>query len=112
MLQKFAVLMLCCLVGACGTMHTVPEKGQNKLRYSSTFNDYPCKTIPRVYSGVILDGCWLLGPPNPNVNTVLMTLYFGDVFLSLVADTVVLPYTVYGQVRYGNIPISQTAAAQ
>ncbi len=52
--------------------------------------------VPRIYSGVAVDVCGLTAD-----NLALFALV--DLPLSLVADTIVLPYTIYAQNKYGNI---------
>ena len=54
-------------------------------------------TIPRVYSGMGNDIRFLLG----NYQDKGVTVF--DAPFSLVADTIVLPYTVYRQFQYGNL---------
>ena len=101
------VLVILFSISACGTMRTVPEKAQLKLKHSSKLNANPCKKIPRIYSGVIFNGCLMFGPPNPYAPPHYAYFFLADTVGSLMADTVVLPFTIYGQVRYGNFPISQ-----
>jgi uncharacterized protein YceK len=53
--------------------------------------------IPRVYSGVANDIRFLTG------NYGDKGFVFWDLPFSLIADTLVLPYTLYSQIRYGNL---------
>jgi uncharacterized protein YceK len=57
-------------------------------------------TIPSVYSGTVFDvkGVFHTGPTN-NVELLLLI----DIPLSVAADTMILPYTIYRQIRYGSI---------
>jgi len=62
--------------------------------------EFDCSTapyIPRVYSGVFNDWRFLTS------GTEGSTLVILDMPFSFVADTLVLPYTIYGQIRYGNL---------
>jgi uncharacterized protein YceK len=107
MKKTIIVLVILFSISACGTMRTVPEKAQLKLKHSSKLNANTCKKIPRIYSGVIFNGCLILGPPNLYAPPSSAFFFFADTVGSLITDTIVLPYTIYGQVRYGNFPISQ-----
>ncbi len=61
------------------------------------FECNPDYTIPRVYSGVSNDYRFING------NSEGKGWVFLDMPLSFVADTVVLPYTVYKQAKLGNL---------
>ncbi len=60
--------------------------------------------VPRVYSGSAVDLCGLTAD-----NLALFALV--DLPLSFVADTLMLPYTVYAQNRYGNISIKESCSS-
>ncbi len=63
-------------------------------------NEFRCDpeyNIPRVYSGIANDIRFLRG------NYQDKGLVFWDLPFSLVADTVVLPYTICTQAMYGNL---------
>src|SRR6266702_4118968 len=73
--------------------------GCNSLATVDNANHFRCDdcTIPRVYSGVSHIAClW-------STNYKYRGLAVLDMPFSLVADTALLPYTIYTQVRYGNI---------
>ena len=53
--------------------------------------------IPRVYSGVANNLSFLRGD-YPDKSIVVL-----DIPFSFIADTVVLPYTIFMQARYGNL---------
>jgi uncharacterized protein YceK len=57
--------------------------------------EMPC--IPRVYSGVCADVAILRS------DAVDKELAVWDLPFSLVADTLLLPYTIYAQIRHGNL---------
>jgi uncharacterized protein YceK len=56
--------------------------------------------VPNVYGGTVTDvrGAFHSGPTN-NVEAFLIL----DIPLSIAADTIILPYTIYRQIQYGNI---------
>lgn len=82
----------------------------NHCRYSNGFH-----SIPQVYSGTKYDILFLMGksgclwPTGEEllVNIPLIMVYYPlyviDLPLSLVCDTVLLPYTAYKQIRYGDL---------
>ena len=55
-------------------------------------------TIPRVYSGVSNDMRFLHNGAGEDTGIVIFDFPF-----SLIADTLVLPYTIYTQSKYGNL---------
>jgi uncharacterized protein YceK len=91
-------LVLCatCAVSGCSTVATLIG-GTDPSRFDCD-SEY---TIPRIYSGVANDirfirsGCQDVG------------VVFWDLPFSLVADTLVLPYTCYTQARHGNLCTKQ-----
>ena len=54
--------------------------------------------IPRVYSGVASDFGWLRNDDAPDRGFAIL-----DIPFSFVVDTVVLPYTIFMQAKYGNL---------
>jgi uncharacterized protein YceK len=60
--------------------------------------------VPRIYSGAAVDMCGLTAD-----NLALFALV--DLPLSLVADTLVLPYTVYAQNKYGDISVKKPCSS-
>lgn len=104
------VWMTACLAAAlsgCGTITTVGnEKGAADDLASAHSN---CKTIPRTYSGVAYNVCTLDGPQRYGVHNPMQTVVL-DLALSGVADTLVLPYTVYQQYERGSILVRRKQA--
>lgn len=92
-----------CGCGTAKTLFSYDETISRSLRKEKTY----CETLPRLYSGVAYDFCVLNGPPNTTsgVPSGFISLFIGDFFLSAVVDTLVLPYTAYRQVRYGNVDL-------
>jgi len=87
-----AALIATGLATGCSTVATIagglaPDK----------FHCDPNYTIPRVYSGMAND-IRFLRDGSEDGGVVIWDMPF-----SLVADTLALPYTIYGQARYGNL---------
>jgi uncharacterized protein YceK len=89
------VLCLCvCLAVCCGCSTVATLVG------GSSDNRFICDenyTIPRVYSGLFNDVRFVRGEYQEK------GIVFWDIPFSLAADTVVLPYTMYSQLRRGNL---------
>ena len=62
------------------------------------FDCEPEFNIPRIYSGVANDIRYLRSEKFTDEGIVILDLPF-----SFVADTIALPYTIYTQIRYGNL---------
>lgn len=112
-MNKLIALSVAMLLPGCGTIDTVFREdafaSQRLADYRSS-----CDSIPRVYSGVVLDFCSLVGGPHKSIGPGFHTSAFQDpvsvlvdMALSGIADTVVLPYTIYQQGTKGNIPKSR-----
>lgn len=107
------VLTLVLLTG-CGTINTVfrPDAVASQNLKESRSN---CESVPRIYSGVIYGFCTLNGEPKPekSLNDQTLSDHTGNAFpiiaieaiASVVADTLVLPYTIYRQSKDGSIEI-------
>lgn len=102
-LKNAAVLSVVTLaLSGCGTLNTVLRDdvaATRELRKQKTY----CQSIPRVYSGLAFDFCVLNAPPD--YTGVLVPLVLVDLAASGIADTVVLPYTIYQQNMLGNLGI-------
>lgn len=94
------------LSSGCGTISTTftdDDTARKRLNDRRTH----CASVPRVYSGVAYDFCVLnaepghLGPPAPGIPFI-----FYDQVFSGVADTVALPYTLFLQMRDGNLDLN------
>lgn len=106
-------LSLCCLLyglSGCGTINSVfvPDPVVvSTLKWSQT----NCAALPRVFSGFVYDLCVLNGPPRAeagvrglHVNDTPFILF--DIMASAVFDVVLLPYTAYYQIAYGNLELN------
>lgn len=100
------ILIIACT--ACSTVKTVsPSDGHI---YISTWGyKSNCKKIPRIYSGISYDFCLLNSKSRSNNSGFdgFASIYvFTDFAWSIMADTVVLPYTIYTQISDGNIKLN------
>jgi uncharacterized protein YceK len=91
MKPQYLALCICLIVlSGCSTWATVVGRGGN----------FPCDekyTIKRMYSGISNDIRFLHADYQDGGFAVL------DMPFSLIADTILLPYTFYTQLRYGNL---------
>lgn len=104
------------VLSGCGTINTVflPDTVASKSLKDSRSH---CDSVPRIYSGVMYGFCYLNSEPKPEKSVEDPT--FGqrqsnifpvmaiEALASGLADTLVLPYTVYRQSKDGNIEIYQ-----
>lgn len=110
--RKFKNAFACSIVvflGGCGTLNTA-IRDESVARENLNQVETPCKTIPRVYSGVFYDICILRGKPPHTVpwikiGSVPTPLIIADMMLSSVLDTIILPYTTYSQISDGDIEL-------
>ncbi|MCJ2371885.1 YceK/YidQ family lipoprotein [Pseudomonas sp. RGM 3321] len=106
--SMLAMALVLALTG-CGTINTTfrPDSvaGEKLTDWKSH-----CSSIPRIYGGVMLDFCELNAEPKPSSpyqksgepEWVLL-----DMGVSGIADTLLLPYTIYQQNQYGYINASR-----
>ena len=105
-------------LSGCGTIssqHDSIRSVEAKENPDIYFRDDPCCIpTPNIYSGVVTDYQTLTFPftcPCTGESglaaivfwPVIGTLSLIDMPMSFVADTAILPYTIYRQVEYGNI---------
>lgn len=112
-LNRLLILACLTMTTGCGSFMTLLPGSENRLQRIGFSERTYCKSIPRVYSGVSYDVCTVfIGPPAP-IGTErdaerakrFFPGYMMDIALSLVVDTLVLPYTIYRQYKDGNIAI-------
>ncbi|MEN8136506.1 MAG: hypothetical protein ABFS18_13370 [Thermodesulfobacteriota bacterium] len=74
-------------------------------RYETTY----CNKIPRIYSGVFLNFCLaFIGPAAPeDYDGPDFYEYVGDMMLCFIADTLVLPYTGFRQIKDGSLRLKR-----
>ena len=109
------MLLIAAACSGCGTIRTVGAENDDGMQVRYAGKHSYCESMPRLYSGVAYDFCILNGPPagasaNPSGAVDQLPWPIADIPLSIVADSVVLPYTLYTQIRYGNIPVSRPSA--
>ena len=66
-----------------------------------------CESLPRIYSGVYFDYCWLNSDPQRFYGSAPIALLLIDGFFSAIADTFALPLTIVKQNEYGVIPLAR-----
>ena len=98
-MKLFLKLLLCIFVSVvlhgCGTIYTV-STDSDKLKKEACNND--C-SIPRVYSGTAFDICGISEEGGSQGEAIL----FWDLLFSIPADTIILPYTFFMQIKEGSI---------
>ncbi len=94
-MRFFLPLALTLALGSCSTViTTINDRG-----------DQLGKPLPRIYAGTIANAGHLVGYYKPNeayMQQLVWAMAFLDLPFSLVGDTILLSYTVYAQIRYGN----------
>jgi uncharacterized protein YceK len=83
-----------------------------KQRYYKSYKDFAkynlCKTTPNIYGGTIYTFREICDPCNHGetatvLSGILLPFTIIDLPLCIIADTLVLPYTVYRQIEYGYV---------
>lgn len=117
--KSLGLVILCVCVSGCGTTISqyIGHQEGGKIICESR-EEYERETYgigqPNVYSGVTFDTRLLLIPficEGRGEGDMIYRLFYPvvapvlviDLPLSLATDTVILPYTVYRQLKYGNI---------
>lgn len=101
------LLMLAAVLSGCGSLHTLATDDVARTEDLKLAGTY-CDVIPRVYSGVTYDLCWMHGEPGVargGVSGATVVWPLADLLFSGVTDTVSLPYTLYRQHRDGSIQL-------
>lgn len=107
--KTHGMLLLALALTGCGTINTTfrPDSVASEKLTDWKSN---CSSIPRVYSGVMLDFCELNAEPKQSSayqKTNAPEWVLLDMGLSGIADTLLLPYTIYQQNQYGYINASR-----
>lgn len=97
-------LLAATAVSGCGTINTTFRDDiiASKL---ARWNSH-CDSVPRIYSGAVFDYCTLDAEPRQSTGfdgQPSASLIALDMGLSGLADTLVLPYTIYLQNKHGDI---------
>lgn len=107
--KRTLLLLTAASLAGCGTVNTVFRDDAVTSSKLARWGSH-CDGVSRIYSGTLLDFCSLNAEPRrntgiegqPGVSLVLL-----DMGLSAVADTLLLPYTVYLHNEHGDIPKSR-----
>lgn len=100
-MKPFFFLLFASLLAGCSTIRTAGVGDDEVVRMNTR-----CDEIPRVYSGVAYDICELSGTPNIDAGADgEADGRIAAFVLDAVADTVILPWTLYRQVTAGNIEV-------
>ena len=92
-------------ISSCGSFTTVP-KSNGEISSNLKRHDSNCESIPRIYSGVSYDFCRFNAKPKEYSNNLFMTGFILDIALfSPIMDTVLLPVTIYQQVKHGSVEV-------
>ena len=94
-IKVISCIFVSALLYGCGTIYTVSADAENLKQEACS---YDC-SLPRVYSGVLFDICGITEEDAGQGGAIL----FWDLFFSIPADTVILPYTIFMQVKEGSI---------
>lgn len=111
------IVFLLVIFSSCATLETQQKSYHNYSEKEQTFIQSKSDCIlstPHVYSGTIYAFELMLFPvmcPCSGESglaalafyPLLLPIFIINVPLSAVADTIILPYTVYKQIKYGNI---------
>jgi len=108
-MKGFSCILLALCASSCATIKTI-DPPQNHINISHYGKDSYCENIPRIYSGISYNLCLLYGEPSKHVNIGSsfngLPFVFIDSAFSVVADTVVLPYTLAMQANKGSIKVN------
>ena len=105
-ISVLVILMTFCL-SSCGTIKSFDNEN-NKVQITHRQGTTKCDEISYIYSGVRYDLCLLHSDKKKapfKFQLDPLWLLSIDVVLSGVADTAVLPYTIYKQAKYGNLKV-------
>ena len=95
-MRSILILLFCCLTQGCSTIHTVCNANDGVVMKGSY-----CDSIDHIFSGIQYNWCKLHGTPKDKVKSARPESEFEyvgiDSAFSLVADTIILPYTIYKQ---------------
>ncbi|MGY2338825.1 YceK/YidQ family lipoprotein [Pseudomonas sp. SDO5532_S415] len=104
------MLMAALMLAGCGTVQTVIRADEVATKSLKEQKSY-CGAVPRIYSGVAYDFCYLNAPlekgRDAQVHDSAPAIVLIDVVISGALDTLLLPYTIYRQQADGSIIITE-----
>lgn len=105
-----AMLLAATMLAGCGTIQTVVRSDEVASKSLKEQKSY-CGAVPRIYSGVTYDFCYLNAPledgRDAQVHGPAPAIVLLDVVVSGAMDTLLLPYTIYRQQADGSIVITE-----
>ncbi|MBD1553662.1 YceK/YidQ family lipoprotein [Pseudomonas sp. C2L12B] len=100
-IKKNVFIFAIFLLNGCGTIRSLQD--QNDLRQDMRTRNSHCTTIPYMYGGITYNFCMLNADnDNPKRPDLGLHLTVFDIGLSLAADTALLPYSIYNQIKFGS----------
>lgn len=108
-MKGITLILLALFTCSCATIKTI-DPPNNHINISHYGKKSYCESIPRIYSGITFNLCLLNGEPSrkENIGSTFngIPFLFIDSAFSVVADTVVLPYTIMTQADKGSIKVN------
>jgi len=96
-MKKYFILgLLVLFLSSCATIGTRPEMFGGDF----SVNCSKVSWYPRVYSGARSDILFITDPSAAHARASIYMIF--DLPFSLVADTLILPFTIYEQIQYGS----------
>jgi len=104
-LKEIPLLIFLAMFGGCGTIKSI-SSSDKEIQEEMVRIKSDCESLPRVYSGVAYDFCFLASHRASGGRPFRFT-FTGpyDMPMSAILDTVFLPYTIYSQVANGSVEI-------
>jgi uncharacterized protein YceK len=102
-----------CFASGCGTLMTQTHKNPDSLH--AFWGDQTERSVPQPYSGTLIDlialkeavtldmDFWMSGGYGPLSGLIVAVCNVVDVPLCLIADTIILPYTIPKQIDQGGV---------
>ena len=91
-------------ITSCGTLTTI-TKPDYKIKTDLKKRGSDCVQLTRVYSGVGYDYCVVMSDPVTGLGESHTEQYLIDFIGSGIADTLILPYTLFLQINRGNLDL-------
>jgi uncharacterized protein YceK len=92
------------LLTGCGTVNSI-ARNDVSIAHSLKNAGTRCTAMPRIYGGVAYDFCKLHSDPKSGYYNWFLGFYIIDIVPSLMADTVLLPFSAYSQAKNGPVDL-------